>query len=103
MTRALWIVLVLAVGCGGSKAPGATSEAPVVTPDAAAPVPETCESTRACPPAFDCTGTEGCDTPWTCQPQRPCTRDAVEYCTCDGRTVIGSSRCPPEPFKHKGA
>jgi len=63
---------------------------------------ENCCAGADCAAGEDCIGPEGCGVPWTCQPQRPCTRDAVEYCSCDGRTVTGSSRCPPMPYRHRG-
>jgi hypothetical protein len=104
MTRALWVVLVVMAACGGSKAPVATETQTAVTPDASMPdaAALTCASGADCPSGTFCTGGEGCDVPWTCQPNRPCTRDAVQYCGCDGTNVIGSSRCPPKPYAHKG-
>lgn len=65
--------------------------------------PTTCSSSSDCPDGQQCTGDEGCDVAWTCQPPRPCTRDLRPYCTCDGRTVRGSGSCPPEPFRSRGA
>ena len=62
------------------------------------------ECTRgSCPEGQMCTGPEGCGFAWTCQPARPCTRDLVPFCACDGRTFRGSSRCPDRPYRHRGA
>jgi hypothetical protein len=50
-----------------------------------------------------CSGDAGCDAVWTCQPARPCTRDLVKYCGCDGKTFQGSSTCPLQKWKARGA
>jgi hypothetical protein len=34
---------------------------------------------------------------------RACTRDLALFCGCNGLTFRGSSTCPPQPFKHRGA
>ncbi len=63
----------------------------------------TCTSSRDCPDGQQCYGEAGCDTTWTCQDARPCTRDLVTYCACSGQTVQGSGSCPPEPYSARGA
>jgi hypothetical protein len=106
MRRALWVIAVaVAAACGGSRAQVASETQPVVWPDAAPPdaAALVCSTGADCPSGTFCTGGEGCDIPWTCQPLRPCTRDAVEYCACDGTRIVGSSTCPPRPYAHKGA
>jgi hypothetical protein len=38
-----------------------------------------------------------------CVPKgRGCTRDLVEWCSCEGRTFRASGTCPGRPYKHKG-
>jgi len=61
-----------------------------------------CSSGADCPDGMMCTGEIGCDVSWTCQPARPCTRDLVQYCGCDGETIQGSGSCPPAPFSARG-
>ncbi len=61
-----------------------------------------CTSSADCREDEMCTGPEGCDVAWTCQPVRPCTRDLRTYCGCDGRTFEGSGSCPPRPFARRG-
>lgn len=63
----------------------------------------TCTSSSDCPEGQQCYGEAGCDTTWTCQDPRPCTRDLVTYCACSGETVQGSGSCPPEPYSARGA
>jgi hypothetical protein len=101
MARAMIGLLLALAACGSKAPPTDTAAGPLAVPDAA-PLVTTCLTGKDCAAGEDCIGPEGCGVPWTCRPARPCTRDAVQYCTCDGRTVIGSSRCPPEPFKHRG-
>jgi hypothetical protein len=36
-------------------------------------------------------------------PLRPCLDDVREYCSCDGRTLFGSSGCPGGRYLHEGA
>ena len=62
-----------------------------------------CNSSADCPEGQQCYGEPGCDEPWTCQDPRPCTRDLVTYCSCNGETVQGSGSCPPERYEHRGA
>jgi len=64
--------------------------------------PVTCTSNADCAAGEMCSGPEGCDVPWTCGPARPCTKDLVFYCGCDGKEHQGSGSCPPAPYKHKG-
>lgn len=62
----------------------------------------TCTSNDDCEDDEMCTGPAGCDIPWTCEPQRPCTKDLRQYCSCEGETIEGSGSCPPAPYKHPG-
>lgn len=62
-----------------------------------------CTSQSDCPEGQLCAGEAGCDSVWTCQDPRPCTRDLVTYCACSGETVQGSGSCPPEPYERRGA
>jgi hypothetical protein len=66
--------------------------------------PRPCTSNADCTDGRECVGPEGCAVPWTCQPAlgRPCTDDLASFCGCDGRTLHGSSSCPPGPFAHRG-
>lgn len=77
-------------GIAGGEAPAAPAEG---TP---------CTSFDDCAQGEICAGPEGCDVPWTCQPSRPCTRDLVTYCGCDGQTTQGSGSCPPGPYSRRG-
>src|SRR5687768_11830478 len=52
----------------------------------AGPAAGGCTSDRDCAAGQQCDGPEGCDATWTCQPQRPCTRDLAQFCGCDGQT-----------------
>lgn len=70
--------------------------------DECPPAPGTCTSSADCPDGQMCSGPEGCDAAWTCGPARPCTRDYVAYCGCDGQTMHGSGSCPPGPFRSRG-
>ncbi len=76
-----------------------------VSSDDPAPVPEggECSAPGQCAEGLFCAGEEGCDATWTCQPMRPCTRDLVMYCGCDGETFEGSGTCPSRPYAHRGA
>jgi hypothetical protein len=108
-TAVLGVVLgvVLVPSCAGTSRPVDPKDVPLEsTPDAAqgpTAEPRTCLRASDCGAGEDCAGEQGCDAAWTCQPARPCSRDAVPYCTCDGRTVTGSSHCPPEPYRARGA
>jgi hypothetical protein len=49
---------------------------------------------------------EGCDDahPGKCVPKdRMCTRDARQYCGCDGKTFVGSGSCPGQRFQAAAA
>jgi hypothetical protein len=96
------LLLLLLAACtprpGTQSGTGATSPDPTTDPPAAG-----CTSNTDCGEGQMCTGPAGCDTAWTCQPNRPCTRDLREYCSCDGETVRGSGSCPPAPYEHEGA
>jgi len=62
-----------------------------------------CDESTECGDGLFCDGPEGCDVSWTCQPMRPCTRDLVQYCGCDGESFSGSGTCPTRPFASRGA
>jgi hypothetical protein len=122
MRWTLPMLLALALGCGGSETDDADETEPSAGDETAGPEigddtgaessegatePEptatgVCQSADDCAEGEMCTGPEGCDEPWTCQPMRPCTRDLVVYCSCEGETVRGSGSCPPEPYAHRG-
>ncbi|MEZ4408406.1 MAG: hypothetical protein R3A52_18320 [Polyangiales bacterium] len=72
----------------------------------AGPPPRTCRASSDCPAGYLCAGAEGCDVPWTCRSYADvggCTADVSPFCGCDGRTFMGSSTCPGQPFAHRGA
>ena len=102
MRRLLLVLSAALLACGSRTPPVETAVQPAAQADAGADAAATCVSSRDCGAGQDCVGAEGCDSVWTCQPARPCTRDAVQYCSCEGETVIGSSRCPPRPYRHRG-
>lgn len=86
-----------------------SSDGQAVTPgqsDAPPPAPSGpnggCHSSAECGEGMTCTGEPGCGQPWTCQPARPCTRDLVPFCGCDGQTFRSSSSCPGRPVRHRG-
>lgn len=88
----------------GACTGGDNSERPSDGP----PVPtyrvgQTCRSQSECGPDLRCAGGQGCNTAWTCQPQRPCTADQVPFCGCDQQTFHGSSSCPSRPYVSRGA
>lgn len=62
-----------------------------------------CLSNDDCEDGQMCFGPEGCDQAWNCVPMRPCTRDLVTYCSCEGTTVRGSGSCPPAPYRSRNA
>jgi hypothetical protein len=63
--------------------------------------PGECAGTTGCEGcAGACVGAS-CDGPWMCE-MRPCTRDIVPWCGCDGRTFFSSSTCPSAPYVHMG-
>lgn len=113
------LALVVSVGCEPEPGGGAQSSSggetlretdgdttvEVIRDDATdAPPAEgrTCQSNADCGDEEMCFGPEGCDVAWTCQPLRPCTRDLVVYCGCDGERHEGSGTCPPAPYAHRG-
>lgn len=121
MNRFTLIATFVLAACGGSSepAPSAVAVAPITEPPPAAdpivvpepepePQPEPqaegtpCTSAADCAQGEMCTGPEGCDVAWTCQPSRACTRDLRPYCGCDGRTIHGSGSCPPAPYSRRG-
>ncbi|MGI5863172.1 MAG: hypothetical protein ACOX6T_14075 [Myxococcales bacterium] len=67
-----------------------------------APQPVPCTSSSDCAEGEFCQGPEGCSVQWTCQPERPCTRDRRAFCGCDGTTFSASSTCPTRPYAHRG-
>ncbi|MEM9071350.1 MAG: hypothetical protein AAGE52_22785 [Myxococcota bacterium] len=73
-----------------------------VDPDSVDEGPITCISSDDCPEGQRCSTPEGCNVPRSCEPLRPCTRDLVQYCGCDGQTMEGSGSCPPAPYAHRG-
>lgn len=72
------------------------AEAPPPPPSAG------CTTSAQCGDGMTCTGEPGCGEPWTCQPARPCTRDLVVFCSCDGESFRASSTCPGRPVRHRG-
>ncbi len=60
-----------------------------------------CETSDDCPEGQMCIGAEDCG-PATCQPERPCTRDYIPLCGCDGEVLHDSSSCPSQSFDHTG-
>jgi hypothetical protein len=114
MSRTLALVLVVLAACGAKTPPPTdTNVTPIAADRDAGPgqttrhtgstgVPVTCASSAECGQGEVCHGPEGCDVPWTCQPARPCTKDLVVYCGCDGLEHRGSGSCPPAPYKNKG-
>jgi hypothetical protein len=86
---------------GGGRAGGDTTTptTPTVNQTGSA---QTCTSSDDCPDGTTCLGEPGCGEPWTCQPARPCTRDLVVYCGCNGETFRGSGTCPGRPYRARG-
>lgn len=80
----------------------AKQKSPPEQQPAAEPPPPHCVSTPDCPPGLVCEGGAGCDKTWACVPQRPCTRDLVAFCGCDGQTFFASSTCPGRRYAHLG-
>src|SRR5262249_57738094 len=60
-------------------------------------------SASDCAQSEQCQGAEGCGGSWTCAPAKPCTRDLVAFCGCDGKSFFGSSTCPGKPYARRGA
>jgi hypothetical protein len=99
MTRTLaCLLLALAAACGAKTPPPAATQASSASDAGAA----TCTSNQECGPGEMCAGPEGCEVAWTCVPARPCTRDMVIFCGCDGQEHQGSGSCPPAPYRHRG-
>jgi hypothetical protein len=118
--RAFAIVVASAalLGCPAKTEPvtppvGDATAAPEPTPEPEPepePVPAgsvadggACTSADQCSSGV-CEG-EGCDDaqPGKCMPKdRMCTKDAREYCGCDGKTFIGSGSCPGARFQNAG-
>jgi hypothetical protein len=88
------------------------SPSPSPTP-APAPIPSTeddlvlgadgdpCETAADCESSI-CEG-QGCGArQGVCAPaRRACTKDAVRYCSCDGKTFVASGRCPNQRFQYR--
>lgn len=118
--RFAFLIAVLAAGCSGPSEPqpepvpivlnepeateptGTEGDAPPLETPAAEAEGTPCTSSADCAQGEMCSGPEGCDVTWTCQPAGPCTRDLVTYCGCDGQTIQGSGSCPPAPYSHRG-
>lgn len=67
------------------------------------PAGDSCLTADECASGI-CEG-EGCDdsSPGTCvNAKRPCTRDLVAYCSCDGETFQGSGSCPGRRYAGRG-
>ncbi len=96
--RWLSLLAVLAFAACGSKPPPPAQASP---PPAAA-TGKPCASQSECGAGEMCAGPAGCDIAWSCVPAHPCTMDAMTFCSCDGKSVIGSSTCPPQPYRHRG-
>ncbi len=58
----------------------------------------TCATGLACLGQMNCTTASG-----LCVPTRPCTRDAAQFCGCDGVTFTTSSTCPNQNYQYMGA
>jgi hypothetical protein len=84
-------------GGGAPDASGPIDAGPA--PDAGA---RTCRGTGDCGAGQMCAGPQGCGVVWTCVIATPCTADLAPFCGCDGRTIQGSSSCPPAPYVHRG-
>ncbi|MFT3766096.1 MAG: hypothetical protein QM820_11360 [Minicystis sp.] len=80
---------------GGPAPQGASTPAPPGTK-------KSCNTNADCATNELCQGEEGCGAPWTCGPPKPCTRDSVEWCACDGTNFRGSGTCPMKPVRHRG-
>jgi hypothetical protein len=86
----------------GGEQTGDSTEATGQADDEESTLGEPCEDSSDCSEGEMCTGPQGCDVQWTCQPSRPCTKDLQTYCSCEGETVRGSGSCPPVPYLHRG-
>lgn len=112
-------LLVVACGGGATEAPSDPDPDPAPIADestevsvdesagdeaevAAAGEGEECGENTTCDAGLFCDGAMGCDVAWTCQPMRPCTRDLVQYCGCDGATFQGSGNCAGKPYASEG-
>ena len=107
MFRAL-LLCAAVLACGSPQTQPAPTPAPepepepVSVPESAPATAKTCTSSADCAQGELCQGPAGCDAPWTCGPAKPCTRDLVTYCGCDGQVFQGSGSCPQKPYKARG-
>jgi len=107
-------LFVACVATGGAPPPRTNNTNPRPRPIADEPAPtpkrEAKPAGASCLAAAECeSGTcedQGCgnDAPGTCAPAaRGCTRDARQYCGCDGKTFTASGSCPGQRFSAKTA
>ena len=82
-----------------SAAPSVIAASSAKTP----PASKACSTSKDCAPREMCAGDSGCDAVWTCVAERPCRRDLLKYCGCDGSTFQGSSNCPQKKYASIGA
>jgi len=121
MLMSSMVLGVVLVGCGacGKQPAGSGGAAVSPTPSPSASVepspspsespapdpadPVLCSSNADCGAGQMCASFEGCGpAARRCAPDMACTKDLVEYCGCDGKTISGSGSCPPAPFTHRG-
>jgi hypothetical protein len=92
-------------------APATAAPEPAPEPEPASPTAAPTNGLKAdaseCNAASECASGvcegEGCDVPGYCVPVlRTCTKDLQKFCSCDGKTVSGSSSCPRTRFSKRG-
>ncbi len=87
----LWPLLLL-LACAEDRAPLTEGE------DAARPFLTGCQQHSDCTPGW-CAGELGCDVPWTCTDEIPCSAAAPQLvCTCAGEARTLAAGCPGTPF-----
>lgn len=99
--RSALLVSSFAAGCSEAASPPPAAPRPVLT--AVAAPAKTCKSGADCSKDERCDFAPGCDVPGACVPPRPCTKDLVPYCGCDGHTFESSGTCPEKAFSRRGA